>query len=140
MGDGPRSTLQDFDPRVLRRIPALVLCRLGGSAESRFDLPMESDRKEEYERQLLTTSDPKVLAMNKTTYDRGLEKGREEGREEGIREGLQLSLLDLGSLKFGPPSTDTESRIKSIHEVNRLKDFSKRILTAQSWDDLLNAN
>ena len=103
-------------------------------------LPLEPDQQLDYERLLQGTSGSRVLAMNKTTYDKGWEKGLEKGREEGILEGVRLSVLDLGSLRFGSPPADTESRIKSIRDVSQLNDLNKRILTAQSWDELLNVN
>jgi hypothetical protein len=69
----------------------------------------------------------RVQAMNKTTYDKGME------------EGFRIMLLKQGRARFGPPSKEVEAQIASIRDGDRLQDLGDRILNAQSWDELLNS-
>jgi hypothetical protein len=47
-----------------------------------------------------STSEKGLKAMNKTTYDRGLEQGLEQGEVRGV----QRALLRAGRSKFDEPS------------------------------------
>jgi len=71
--------------------------------------------------------------------ERGLEKGRTEGRAEGRTEGERAALLRLGTRRLGPPDPATLSRLQDITDAARLDALLDRVLTAGSWDELLEA-
>lgn len=74
------------------------------------------------------SSDEKVKDMNKTTFEKGMEKGIQA---------LQNTLVMQGKMRFGQVPDELESRIRSISEINRLESLLGRILVVQSWDELL---
>ncbi len=78
-----------------------------------------------------------VRAMKQSLLDRALEKGRLEGRQEGRREELQRVLLRQGSRKFGPPSTEVQSQIHALDDLDHLEALTDRVIDVQSWDELL---
>ena len=104
-------------------------------------LPLDEQQQREYERLMLGTPQTKVKAMNKTSFDKGLEsgieKGREEGIEKGIEKGIQKTILRQGTRRFGPPSNEIEGRIRALHDETSLEELSERILDVKSWDELL---
>ena len=57
----------------------------------------------------------------------------EEGRVEGAR---QL-LLDLGTERLGPPDTVTEATLRSITDFDHLKRLTKRSLSVNTSEELL---
>jgi len=88
-------------------------------------LPLDETQRLDFDRILHDVGNEKVKAMNKTTFEKGIETG------------IQNVLLDLGSKRFGPPINDIERRIQAIQDVKKLQALTVRILDAQSWDDLL---
>jgi hypothetical protein len=100
-------------------------------------LPLDERHKGEFEKLMAATPEQRVQSMNKTTYDRGLEKGLEQGIEKGIEKGLQTTLLRQGSKRFGPPTPELESRIRSIQNISQLEAMTEKILDSQSWNELL---
>jgi len=71
--------------------------------------------------------------------ERGFEKGRTEGRVEGRAEGERSALLRLGTRRLGLPDPATLARLQGITDAARLDVLVDRILTAGSWDELLEA-
>ena len=65
----------------------------------------------------------------------GLQKGLQKGRREGAH-ALQDILLSEMAERFGPLPGEIRRRIKSIQDLDRLKDLVKRLMTASSPDDL----
>ena len=57
--------------------------------------------------------------------------------EEGIVKGRQDVLLEQGREKFGSPSPDIEGRVRSITDLDRLRQLTKRLLSVSTWDELL---
>lgn len=88
-------------------------------------LPLDEQQRREYEQMVIGESYSKVMAMNQTVFEKGIEKGRQD------------SLLRLGQRRFGSASKEIEMRIRSIHDVDRLEALTDRILDAQNWDELL---
>ena len=68
---------------------------------------------------------------------RGEEKGRREGREEGRLVEARAILMRLGSLRFGPPSDDTQAYIEALNTPERLEQMTEKLLKVESWDELL---
>jgi predicted transposase YdaD len=80
----------------------------------------------------------------------GRESGMREGRESGIREGRELGVLEgraaearallhrLGTAKFGDgPDAATARAVGRIRDIERLEQLLERLLTADSWSELL---
>ncbi len=75
------------------------------------------------------------------TYQAIIAEGRAEGHATGVVEGavdeaIKL-LLRQGSIRFGPPNKANLAVLKSITELARLEVLSERILTVDSWRELL---
>jgi hypothetical protein len=92
-------------------------------------LPLDEVQRKEYERIVAGEPYTKVKAMNQTVFEKGYKSGVEKGRQD--------TLLRQGKNRFGAPSTDIESRIRAIHDVERLELLADRILIAKDWDELL---
>jgi predicted transposase YdaD len=57
----------------------------------------------------------------------------EEGREKGLRRAVLLQ----ASQRFGPPDDADRGRLEAVTGEARLEALAARVLTAESWDDLL---
>ena len=75
----------------------------------------------------------------------GIEKGIQTGIEKGIQTGIQKglisfreTLLSLGETLLGPPDAVTRASIESIDDLERLKRMALRVLSAKTWEDLVN--
>jgi predicted transposase YdaD len=77
------------------------------------------------------------------TYQAIVEEGKIEGKMEGKMEGKiearQEVLLELGQKRFGTPDASTETAVRAIADLERLKQLSERLLDASSWEELLGA-
>jgi predicted transposase YdaD len=79
-----------------------------------------------------------VRAMRESTaYQAILDEGRVEGRVAGQVEEAIKFLLRQGQRKFGAPSAEIESTLRSLKDLERLERMGEEILTAQSWQELL---
>jgi hypothetical protein len=65
----------------------------------------------------------------------GRKEGREEGRKEGRKEGEAHALLRLLETKFGPPSAELATRVRSA-PPEQLDVWLTRILTADSIEQV----
>jgi hypothetical protein len=81
----------------------------------------------------------RLNAMNKTTYDRGMEKGMEKGIEQGVQRGVESTrqvVLDIAEdilqRKFGPLS---DSILDQLHQLN-LEQLRRISLNASSVKSL----
>jgi hypothetical protein len=72
----------------------------------------------------------------------GRAKGRAEARAEGEAEGriaeAKKLLLLLGQIRFGPPDKSTRASLEALTDLNRLEEFSGRLLDVTNWQELLN--
>ncbi len=74
-----------------------------------------------------------VRAMKESsTYQAILAEGRAEGRAEEARR----ILLDLGSVRFGPPDRLTRVALERIDDPERLESLIRRVHDVASWADL----
>jgi len=71
------------------------------------------------------------------TYQAIIRKGEARGRVEGRVEGELNLLLLLGRNRFGEPTKRTLSKLQSITSTERLERLAIRMLTAESWKELL---
>jgi hypothetical protein len=70
---------------------------------------------------------------------KGLRKGRQEGLQKGVEKGIhafQDVLLSEMAERFGPVPEATRRRVKSIQDLDKLKEVVKRLIHASSLDDL----
>lgn len=73
----------------------------------------------------------KVIEDSSITQDlikRGEQRGIVQARKQ---------LLRFGQAKFGPPDASTVAAIDAIDDLDRLDTLSERLLTVDSWNDLL---
>jgi predicted transposase YdaD len=77
-----------------------------------------------------------VLGMEEsTTYQAIIQKGEAKGTIKGIR----LSIYALGEKQFGVPAgARVKKAVEAIATVDELLELSTRLLTAHSWEELLN--
>jgi len=71
------------------------------------------------------------------TYQAILREGRDEGRVEGRVEGERRLVARLGTQRFGAPGPSVVAALDALTDVDALERLADRLLTAQSWDDLL---
>jgi predicted transposase YdaD len=71
------------------------------------------------------------------TYQAIVEEGREEGRVEGRLLEAQRFLVRMATRKLGPPNARAAAIIQSTTDVERIELLGDRLLTANSWDELL---
>ena len=74
-----------------------------------------------------------------TTYQAILDEGRDEGLRIGQLLASRKLILSQGKLKFGKCGKRIENRINKIDDLERLAVLSERMLSAESWDDLIAA-
>jgi predicted transposase YdaD len=75
-----------------------------------------------------------VLGMEESaTYRAIVRRGREEGRLEEARRMLVLQ----GETKFGAPDDTMRGMLESIEDLGRLEELGVRLLSTDSWEDLL---
>jgi hypothetical protein len=84
-----------------------------------------------------------VAAMWEKVYEdssiwqRSMKQAERLGEEKGAVEHARKLLMRLGHAKFGPPSSTHLAAINAIGDLDRLDALGERILTANSWGELL---
>jgi hypothetical protein len=68
------------------------------------------------------------------TYQAILEEGRQEGALAELRKVL---LLQGENSHLGHPSAAIRAALEAVNDLSRLEAMSVRLLTAESWQDLL---
>ena len=63
--------------------------------------------------------------------------GREEGREEGRLTQTRRLVFDLGTEKLGEPDATTATAIAGVEDVDELERLLRRLLTVDTWQELL---
>jgi len=75
------------------------------------------------------------------TYQAILKEGKAEGRAEGRVEGkveeARTLLLKLGTIRFGPADEATQDAIQAIASTEALERLVERLLTVETWQELL---
>ena len=61
----------------------------------------------------------------------------ERGEAKGEKRTLIRTILEQGRLKFGEPETDQESSIQQTEDLTRLRELSRRIIMATTWEEFL---
>jgi flagellar biosynthesis/type III secretory pathway protein FliH len=89
----------------------------------------------------------RVMEWTREWKEEGLQKGRREGlkqgRQQGLQKGLQKGarafqdfLLSEMAERFGPVPGTIRRRVKGIQDLDELKKLGKRLLAADSLDDV----
>lgn len=73
----------------------------------------------------------------KQGMEQGLEQGMERGMAQGRVQGARDVLLAQAASRFGVPPIEVRTAIQAISEMSRLESLATRVLTAESWQDLL---
>ena len=76
------------------------------------------------------------MLEDSVTYQ-AIRQGEARGEARGEVRGRQTSLLEQGGDRFGPPSDAVVERVRGTADVAQLQAWSKRLLTAAGWDDVL---
>ncbi len=58
--------------------------------------------------------------------------------EQGELKNARKMLISLGASKFGPPTRKVKTTIQELENLPRLERMGIRLMTAESWDDILN--
>lgn len=110
-------------------------------------LPLDAEGRAEYERILSTEPYSKVIAMNKTPYDlgmeqgieRGIERGIEKGIEQGIEKGAEKALRDVAiaflESKFRSVPTEIMEKVERLSRAE-LRELTLKIPGASSLEEL----
>lgn len=77
----------------------------------------------------------RVKEWNREATEKGLRKGLRKGLQQGLQQGTRQILSRQLIKKFGPLSSDLESRLQQAGE-DQLLEWSDRILTADSLADI----
>ena len=71
-------------------------------------------------------------------FDEVRTESRAEGRAEGRAEEARTLVLRLGRQKFGKaPTKKQQNKLEAITSLTRLEALVERLLTVDSWADLL---
>jgi hypothetical protein len=81
------------------------------------------------ERIVKETLGSEVKAINKTNFEKAMEKG--------LQEGIKNTILQIGRERLGNPGPETEKRIHSIDDRAKLDEITQRILHVKTWDELM---
>ncbi len=125
-------------PGVIRRMDERI--RAEASADEAGTLWTAADvlMGLRYPRQLVTQLLQGVHGMKESvTYQAIVEEGRAEGEVKGMLRARQDDLLQLGRLRFGPPSIETETALRAITDPDRLSRMVGALLDVSSWEELL---
>ena len=90
----------------------------------------------EFKRDLIAFEEQANMPYITSVERLGHQEGHQEGRQEGRQEGEAMIVLRLITLKFGTPRDAVRQRIESA-DADTLLEWSERILTAQTIDDVL---
>ena len=66
----------------------------------------------------------------------GKEEGFKEGLQQGLVEGIRQSLIETIELKFSYVADDLREKINQISDVNQLRELHKKVILANSLDDI----
>jgi predicted transposase YdaD len=86
----------------------------------------------------------RVLTMRESvTYQAILEEGETLGIAKGAAQGALAEakklLFLLGGNRYGPPDQRIQAAVERINDLPRLEELSVRLLSAQSWQELLSS-
>jgi predicted transposase YdaD len=70
-------------------------------------------------------------------YQAIVEEGRQEGQQEGRLREAQEMVLRVGRGLLGPPDDETEMRVRSIEDLDRLERMAERFSGASDWREFL---
>ncbi len=76
---------------------------------------------------------------------KGLQQGIQQGKLQGITEGIEKgkieearkNLIMIAELKFSAPKASQRKRINSVSDLSKLEDLLRKVITTNSWDELL---
>lgn len=71
------------------------------------------------------------------TYQAIVAKGRAEGKAEGKAEEAQKALLIVGAQRLGEPDVQARRGIEALHNIDKLEMLLSKVLSVESWDELL---
>ena len=147
----PKGLAAEYGAEALRRLAEAASLNeqqrflLGDCVEAY--LPVDAMEVKRFQDILTSNSTEGVRAMNKTTYDRGIEAGIEKGMEKGIERGIergietgrrvgQLEFLEaMLDAKFGPLTPECLNRLHQLSD-DRLMAIARAIPAAGGLAEL----
>ena len=152
------AALMRIPPGQAAWLGAEALKRIGGaplSDQQRFllgecveaYLPLDEAQKQEFERLVMTEGYQGARTMNKTSYEKGLEKGLEtmnktsfekgleQGLEKGIEQDRRAVVREALEDRFGPLAPEVLHRLEELR-LEQLRPLSKAVWKAQSLAEL----
>lgn len=78
---------------------------------------------------------PYITSVERIGIEKGMQQGKIEGRLEGKLEGETTLLERLLTRRFGPPSADTQARLKTA-TLEQLEQWADNILDAVTLEDV----
>jgi predicted transposase YdaD len=136
-------------------LPLATLCRLPGRVSAteglrrvvrQIDERVHNEARPEAARLLMTAAYLLTGLRIEEEAAQGIFRGLSMLREsstyqlilkEGALEELQRMILQLGRIRFGPASEETQTRLQGITDLDRLRRIHEAILAAGSWEELL---
>ena len=96
---------------------------------------------QQFRKGLKSMTELKESSYYKLVHGEGLKEGIQKGREEGLEKGkiaeARRILLRLAEVRFGKADDSIRAPIDTIDNLDRLETMTERILTAQSWRELI---
>ena len=71
------------------------------------------------------------------TYQAIIEEGEAMGEAKGEIKGMRRTIFRQGQVRFGVPGEAIRAALNAITDLDRLERMSERLLTASSWQELL---
>ncbi|MDR2214812.1 MAG: DUF4351 domain-containing protein [Nevskiaceae bacterium] len=132
------------DPKLVLKIAKAAIAAILKLQDDRarlyfdvvFSLTPEAYR-EEFRRMALTYEYQSDFARKYVAQ--GREEGRAEGREKGRAEGRAALLTEQLKLRFGPLPESAQKRLSSA-SIDQLDEMGRRLLSANSLNEVLNLN
>jgi hypothetical protein len=129
------SVLERIDARLAAEAPPAEAVRMMTSALTLAGMRLDFDIIDALRGRLRTMN----ILKDSSFYQVMLKEGRELGLHEGrIKEAKKL-VIRLGRIRFGRLPRVIRAAIEAIDDLDRLERLNERVLTADSWDDLLAA-
>jgi hypothetical protein len=92
---------------------------------------LDDNERVEYERRY-----PQEAETMSSFAERFIEQGEQRGRQEGVQQGEAAIVLHLMERRFGPLPEEARRRVETA-DAKTLRDWSERILTARTIDEVL---
>ncbi len=130
--DVPR-VLERIDERLAAEAPPPEAARMMASALTLAGMRLDVDVIEALRGRLRTMN----ILKDSSFYQVLLKEGREIGEREGAIKTMRKTIYRHGRIRFGRLPRPIRAAIEAIDDLDRLERISDRVLSANSWDELV---